>query len=134
MQFRVIPKEELPPGIDSGCSFTSVCINTAVYLPWLVSQCLKNGVVLKRRVFRHITEAANLHHSGQQADVVVNCTGLQSRNLGGIQDKNLYPGRGQIVVVRNEPGLMCATTGTDDAEDELCYIMMRAAGMALLFH
>ncbi|KAK6389350.1 D-amino acid oxidase, partial [Oleoguttula sp. CCFEE 5521] len=44
--FRVLDKSELPPGIDSGTGFTSVCINTALYLPWLASQCLKLGATL----------------------------------------------------------------------------------------
>lgn len=43
-------------------------------------------------------------------------------------DTTVYPGRGQIVVVRNEPGAMYATSGTDDGSDEAMYIMQRAAG------
>lgn len=40
-------------------------------------------------------------------------------------DSNVYPGRGQIVLVRNEPGLMTTTSGTDDAADEAVYVMGR---------
>lgn len=58
----------------------------------------------------------------------MNCTGLSSKNLGGVLDDKLYPIRGQIVVVRNDPGPMLATSGTDDGEDEVLYIMTRAAG------
>nr|BBH51408.1 D-amino acid oxidase [Rasamsonia emersonii]BBH51422.1 D-amino acid oxidase [synthetic construct] len=126
--FRELSKDELPPGIDNANRFTSVCINTAVYLPWLVGQCRKNGVVFKRAVFKHVAEAANAHHSGQKADLVVNCTGLSSRKLGGVQDNTLLPARGQIVVVRNDPGLMCSISGTDDGDDEVTYMMTRAAG------
>lgn len=43
-------------------------------------------------------------------------------------DSNVYPGRGQIVLVRNEPGLMMTTSGTDDGSDEATYIMQRAVG------
>ena len=111
-----------------GTSFTSVCINTAIYLPWLVSQCLKNGVIFKRGIVKHVAEAALLHHTGTKADVVVNCTGLSSLFLGGVEDKNLYPARGQIVLVRNDPGYMVTTSGTDDGDDEAVYIMHRAAG------
>ncbi|KAL1954375.1 hypothetical protein VTO42DRAFT_1241 [Malbranchea cinnamomea] len=126
--FRVVPRDQLAPGIDNATQWTSVCINTGIYLPWLVSQCRKNGVVFKRAVFKHIADAANAHHSGQKADVVVNCTGLSSRYLGGVEDKKLYPARGQIVIVRNEPGAMYSISGSDDGDDEVCYIMMRAAG------
>jgi D-amino-acid oxidase len=114
--------------MDSGTSFTSVCINTPVYLSWLVGQCLKNGVVIKRGIVSHIQDAAKMHHSGTGADLVVNCTGLSSLKLGGVEDKKLYPGRGQVVVVRNDAGLMADTSGTDDGPDEALYIMTRAAG------
>lgn len=43
-------------------------------------------------------------------------------------DNTVYPGRGQIAVVRNEPGAMYTTSGTDDGPDEAMYIMQRAAG------
>lgn len=126
--FKVLEKKDLPEGMDGGTSFTSVCFNTAIYLPWLVSQCLKEGVVFKRGIVKHVTEAASLHHTGNKADLVVNCTGLSSLFLGGVEDKNLYPARGQIVLVRNDPGVMASTSGTDDGDDEAVYIMHRAAG------
>jgi D-amino-acid oxidase len=58
----------------------------------------------------------------------VNCTGLSSKFLGGVCDENLLPARGQIVVVRNDPGPMIGLSGTDDGEDEALYMMTRAAG------
>lgn len=93
-----------------------------------MGQCVKNGAVFKRAVLKHIADAANLHHTGQKADVVVNCTGLSSKTLGGVRDEKMYPARGQIVVVRNDPGPMVSISGTDDGEDEAMYIMTRAAG------
>ncbi|KAJ6078790.1 hypothetical protein N7467_008543 [Penicillium canescens] len=126
--FKNIPSDQLAPGIDNAQEFTSVCINTPVYLSWLVGQCVKNGAVFKRAVFKHIADAANAHHTGQKADVVINCTGLSSKTLGGVLDEKMYPARGQIVVVRNDPGPMVSASGTDDGEDEALYIMTRAAG------
>ncbi|KAI4165469.1 MAG: hypothetical protein LQ342_000879 [Letrouitia transgressa] len=126
--FKQIPAKDLAPGFDNGHYFTSVCINTAIYLPWLTSSCLRNGVAFQRQILKHISEAATMHHSGEPADLVVNCTGLGALKLGGVEDKHMMPIRGQIVVVRNEANLMCSTSGTDDGEDEVCYIMQRAAG------
>lgn len=126
--FHVLPRDELPPGVDSATAFTSVCINTPVYLSYLVGQCLKNGVVLRRSIISHISEAADLHHSGNKADVIVNCTGLLASKLGGVMDEDVIPCRGQIVLVRNDPGVMLTISGTDDGGDEVCYIMHRAAG------
>lgn len=127
-QLRRLSKSELPPGYDRGISFVSVCINTALYLPWLASQCLKHGVILRRGIASHITDATNMHHSGRRADLVINCTGLSSLRLAGVEDKSLYPGRGQIVVVRNVSDIMYAVSGTDDGPDETTYTMNRAAG------
>lgn len=126
--FKPIPSEKLAPGIDNAQEFTSVCINTAIYLPWLVGQCTKTGAVFKRAVIKHIADAANAHHTGQKADLIINCTGLSAKTLGGVNDSKMHPARGQIVVVRNDPGPMASVSGTDDGEDEALYIMTRAAG------
>ena len=128
LQFRILPKSELPEGMDGATSFTSVCMNTAIYLSWLASQCLKHGAQIRRGVLSHISEAAQLHHSGKRADVVVNCTGLSSLKLGGVEDPALYPARGQIVLVRNDLNVMASVSGTDDGPDEATYLMHRAAG------
>jgi len=124
LQFQEIPKSELRPGVDNATRFTSFCINTAIYLPWLVSQCLKNGVVVKRAVFQHIAHAAapGVHHSGRPAELIVNCTGLSASKLGGVEDKSVIPARGQIVVVRNVAPAMYSISGTDDGPDEACYV------------
>lgn len=105
-----------------------MCINAPVYLAYLVSQCLKNGVVIKRGVLKHIAEAASLHSSGKKADLVVNCTGIMVCKLGGVEDQNVYPARGQIALVRNVAPAMFTTSGTDDGDDEVMYVMTRAAG------
>ena len=126
--------DELPEGFDGGSAFTSVCINTALYLPWLASQCLRHGVRLRRGIATHIRDAAHLHdraHAGPAA-VVVNCTGLAARTLGGVADATVYPARGQVVVVRNALDGMDSTSGTDDGSHEACYIMQRAAGGGLV--
>ncbi|RYP75637.1 hypothetical protein DL770_007370 [Monosporascus sp. CRB-9-2] len=126
--FRELPKDELPEGIASGCEFSSVCINTALYLPWLLGKCRANGVVFRRGQLKHVSEAAAMSRTGASADIVINTTGLMASRLGGVMDQSLYPIRGQIVVVRNEAPHMLTTSGTDDSDEEIFYIMMRAAG------
>ena len=121
----------MPPGYDYGIAFTSVCINTSIYLPYLVSQCLAAGVIFKRAIFSHISEAATAHSSGKPADVVINCTGLSAGKLGGVEDKEMVPARGQTVLVRNDPGKMLSTS--ELAGEEMCYVMQRAAGELSLF-
>ena len=91
---------------------------------------MKTGVVFKRAVFQHICDAATrgVHHSGSTADLVVNCTGLSAYKLGGVEDKSMFPIRGQTVLVRNEADAMYSISGNDDSGDEMTYVMTRAAG------
>ncbi|PHH64384.1 hypothetical protein CDD81_4605 [Ophiocordyceps australis] len=125
--YRELNADEVPAGYDSGCEFTSVCINVAVYLPWLLGQCLKQGVVFKRAVLSHLSEAAALSHTGHSAHVVVNATGLGSLRLGGVADAAMTPARGQTLLVRNHCPFMLCTSGHDD-QTEVLYFMERAAG------
>lgn len=128
-QFHQLPQGSLSPDINAGSTFTSVCINTAIYLPWLVSQCLNNGVIFKRATFKHIADAASSSlFQGQKINLVINCTGLGASKLGDVLDTSVVPARGQIVVVSNVADKMIATSGTDDGADEACYVMTRAAG------
>jgi D-amino-acid oxidase len=90
---------------------------------------LKNGVVFKRAVLKHIEQAASSKiHPSSKVDLIVNCTGLGAARLGGVMDSLVVPARGQIVVVRNDAGKMMDISGTDDGDDEACYVMTRAAG------
>jgi D-amino-acid oxidase len=126
--YRKLNDNELADDILAGCEFTSVCINTAVYLPWLVGQCVELGTVFRRAVLKHITEAASMSHTGSKADIVVNASGLLACRLGGVMDPAVFPIRGQIVLVRNKAPVMLTTSSTDDGEDELLYTMTRAVG------
>ncbi|CEJ90260.1 hypothetical protein VHEMI06055 [[Torrubiella] hemipterigena] len=126
--FRELNTDEVPAGYDSGCTFDSLCINVTTYLQWLLGQCLKNGVVVKRGIISHIKEAKNLSHTGLPADMVINTTGLGSLKLGGVEDKTMAPYRGQTVLVRNECTPMYVTSGTDDEPADLFYLMQRAGG------
>ncbi|KAF4967417.1 hypothetical protein FSARC_5030 [Fusarium sarcochroum] len=125
--YRDLSPSELEGPYDSSSEWTSVCINTAIYLPWLVGQLLKNNVVLKRAVLSDIGDAKGLSHTGNPASIIVNATGLGSLKLGGVRDTNMMPARGQIVLVRNEAP-MFGTSGTEDEPSDICYSMTRAAG------
>ena len=105
-----------------------MCINVGIYLPWLASRALEAGVTLRRGIVAHLGDAVTMHQSGGPALVVVNATALGARDLAGVLDRKVFPARGQTVLVRDSPRVMVATSGTDDAPDEACYIMERAAG------
>lgn len=126
-QFENLLRNNLDEDIESATRFTSVCINTAIYLPWLLSQCCEQGVTFRRGCFQHVREALEL--DDRKVDIVINCTGLGAARLGGVMDSKLTPARGQIVLVSNDAGgRMMDFSGTDDGADEACYVMSRAAG------
>ncbi|PFH61926.1 hypothetical protein XA68_15799 [Ophiocordyceps unilateralis] len=130
--YRELRPDEVVSGHESGCEFTSVCINTATYLQWLLGQCLRNGVVVRRAVLTDISEARVMSHIGGAAAaasvIVVNATGLGSLKLGGVRDTTMLPVRGQTVLVRNECHPMITTSGTEDSDVEVIYLMQRAGG------
>jgi D-amino-acid oxidase len=98
-----------------------------------MSRLLALRVVFKRAVFSHILDAANLHHSGNPAQIIINCPGLSARFLGGVMDKAMVPARGQTVLVRNVAPFQGAISGSDDKDDEVTYLMTRAvAGGTIL--
>ncbi|KAF4817610.1 D-amino-acid oxidase [Colletotrichum tropicale] len=82
--FRDNNSSELAPGYDSGFQYQGVCINTAIYLPWLLGQCLKHGVVVKRGNLRNINEAKILSHTGRTANIIRAAGG--GTILGGTYD------------------------------------------------
>ncbi|KAH6682926.1 D-amino-acid oxidase [Halenospora varia] len=131
--FKVLPESDLPPTVDAATTFKTMCINTAIYLPWLISQCLAAGIVFNRSNLTSLTEASSLHHTRKLASLIVNCTGLLAHKIHGLGpdgkgDKLVYPARGQIVLVRNEVENMVELSAPVDGGDEMTYIMTRAAG------
>ncbi|KAF3767107.1 nucleotide-binding domain-containing protein [Cryphonectria parasitica EP155] len=96
--YRRLADSELPPGMAYGHEFGSLCINTAIYLPWLVGQCRNLGVVFKRATLSHISEAAALHQDSETSAgnkttttssssssniIIINATGLGALKPGG---------------------------------------------------
>ena len=78
-----------------------------------------------------MADAASLYPASK-AQLVVNCTGLMARNLGGVEDKTVVPARGQVVVVRNNPGIMTTVSKSASVKfDEMAYMMCRPGGKYL---
>ncbi|KAE8370450.1 hypothetical protein BDV27DRAFT_140376 [Aspergillus caelatus] len=126
--FRKLDVSELAPEYDAGCQFTTVCINTSIYLPWLLGQCARNGVKFQRARLESVEEARNLSHTGTPAGFIINATGLGSRSLGGVVDTKMLPARGQTVLVQNTIPAMMMFSGTNDGPVEEIYMMQRAVG------
>ncbi|PPQ74276.1 hypothetical protein CVT26_003900 [Gymnopilus dilepis] len=91
--FQPVPKDELPAGIHTGFSFESVTIDVPVYLKYLLQQFLAKGGSVDLKQIEHIDKLLD------GPDAVVVCTGLGSRTLGGMEDLDVYPARGQTVIL-----------------------------------
>ena len=79
--------------VDKNCwSYSSVVMSTESFLTWQMEQFKGNGgqVVQKR--------LKSLQEIDGQYDIIVNCTGLGSREL--VSDDQIYPVRGQTVTVK----------------------------------
>ncbi len=93
--FRHATAEELLPGYKDGFVFEAPVIEMPLYLPWLLARFQGLGGTVVRREVRSLDEALGA------APVVVNCTGLGSRELLG--DDSLFPIRGEVLRVAPLP-------------------------------
>ncbi|XP_049754826.1 D-aspartate oxidase [Elephas maximus indicus] len=92
--FRKMTEAELKkfPQHVFGQGFTTLKCEGPAYLPWLEKRVKgSGGLILKRR----IEDLWELHPS---FDIVVNCSGLGSRELAG--DSKILPVRGQVLKVQ----------------------------------
>lgn len=93
--FKIVPKTRLPPGVEFGITFTT----WNFYCPFFLANLRKHleavGVKFERQKLTHISQA---YIPG--AKVVFNCTGIGAFSLSGVKDSNVYPTRGQVLVVK----------------------------------
>ncbi|KAF8632904.1 hypothetical protein AX17_004750 [Amanita inopinata Kibby_2008] len=142
--YKPLASDALYPKAVEGATFTGLTIDTERYLHYLQSRFLAAGGSMVRGFVQHINEvieggasnfssvrAANttLAMGGKVTsppDAVIVCTGLGSRSLGGVEDSNMYPIRGQTVVVR-APWVNFSRNVTR-YEPEITYIIPRRSG------
>ncbi|WP_211366898.1 FAD-dependent oxidoreductase [Pseudonocardia kunmingensis] len=88
--------DELPPGYRNGHHYTVPLIDMPTHLAYLARRLeLAGGDITIGRV-------DSFGDASRLAPVIINCTGLGARAL--VDDREVFPIRGQHVVVRN-PGL-----------------------------
>ncbi|ODQ82218.1 hypothetical protein BABINDRAFT_10690 [Babjeviella inositovora NRRL Y-12698] len=129
--YRVLPQSEWPEGTVYGFSFTTVVITTSTYLQFLRHRCATHGVKFHKVKLEHISEAARFC---LQPDIVVNCTGLHAATLGGVEDKAVYPIRGQVLIVANtvKSVTIVQLPEGDKYPDEPFYVMPRGDGTSII--
>lgn len=133
--FRYLPPEELIPNAKSGMAFTTITIDTPIYLRYLLSTFLNQGGRILRGSVIHISQilegGMSLFPGGSdldpKPDAVIVCVGLGARFLGGVEDKGVYPIRGQTVLVR-APWVRFGRGEKNLAENMVTYIIPRRSG------
>lgn len=134
IQFRYLNPDELTPGAKSGFTCTTVSIDTPVYLNYLLTAFLNQGGRILRGSVIHIYQVleggTSLFPGGSNSDpkpdAVIVCVGIGARFLGGVEDKSVYPVRGQTVLVR-APWVRFGKTEINSAGDST-YIIPRRSG------
>ena len=106
-------------------SFTTVSIDIPVYLPYLLSRFLARGGNLIRSSLQHISQVLEGALTPFKPDALVVCAGIGARFIGGVEDKDVYPIRGQTVLIR-APWVKFGRTV--NGKDEVTYIIPRRSG------
>lgn len=89
-------------------TFTTITIDTPIYLNHLLAAFLNEGGRILRGSVIHIYQVleggTSIFPGGSNVDpkpdALIVCVGLGARFLGGVEDKGVYPVRGQTVIVR----------------------------------
>ncbi|KZT08039.1 D-amino-acid oxidase [Laetiporus sulphureus 93-53] len=137
--FRVLPEDELIPNAKMGWSFDTYTINPPAYLNYLLSRFLARGGTIVRALLHHVSQVVEgsptvFSHgraSATPVDAVVACPGIGARTLGGIEDHNVFPIRGQTVII-HAPWIAAARGVTDLAVTKDTYIIPRPTGDVVL--
>ncbi len=98
--FRMLKEDELVLGTKQGVSFDTVTIDTSQYLPYIFNLFTSLGGRIIRANIQHVSQLIPPLIPGAPVDGVILCVGLGARFLGGVEDKDVYPIRGQTVLVR----------------------------------
>lgn len=137
-QFKILTPTELLPNTVAGISFETVTIDVPIYLNYLMSRFLAGGGSVVRGSVQHIKQViesgTRLFSGGKPLsapDAVVVCAGLGARTLGGVEDKSVYPLRGQTVLLRAPWIKFGKTISSNDGL--WTYIIPRRSGDVSLF-
>jgi len=92
---------------SGGYVITVPLMDTTIYLDYLAARFLKAGGAINANVYFETLEEVD-----RKFELVINCAGIGARDL--VQDDNLEPHRGQVVILPKIENLSCAIV-CDDA-------------------
>jgi len=124
VQYRLL-RTDLIEGAVLATSFTALSIDPPVYLLYLLSRFLAKGGNIIRSSLQHISQVLEGALTPFKPDALVVCAGIGARFLGGVEDKDVFPIRGQTVLIR-APWVKFGRTM--NGKDEVTYIIPRRSG------
>ncbi|EJD46855.1 D-amino-acid oxidase [Auricularia subglabra TFB-10046 SS5] len=128
--FRYLGGDQLVQGSQDGVAFTTVTIDIPKYLPYLLARFLgRGGQVIRARV-QHIDQVLQ-GAFGPTPEAIFICAGLGARFLGGVEDKDVFPIRGQVVLIR-APWIKFGRTLSSAVSGLWTYIIPRRSGDVIL--
>ncbi|KAF9442840.1 D-aspartate oxidase, partial [Macrolepiota fuliginosa MF-IS2] len=144
--YQEIPKQNLPPSAHSGCTFHTISIDTPIYLNWLFMRFVGLGGRTVRGHVQHLSQIVEggigifsdryaTGHGRRKVDAVIVCTGLATRFLGGVEDLNMYPLRGQTVIVRApwvRSGITASGGKDENGEEVVTYVIPRRSSDVII--
>ncbi|KAH8117265.1 FAD dependent oxidoreductase [Phellopilus nigrolimitatus] len=100
--FVIHPTSSLPPFATHSISFTSLTIATSHYLRRLLARFHALGGKIHRVHLVSIRDALSYVSgvSPNSVKAVVVCAGIGALDLHGVEDKDIYPTRGQVLLLR----------------------------------
>ncbi|TNY24248.1 FAD dependent oxidoreductase [Rhodotorula diobovata] len=132
--FRIHDATTLPDGVEHAVSFSSLTIEPARYLPYLVRVFTSLGGIMQR--VPRLNSLAEALRYAESPLAVVNCSGLGARDLAETQDKTVHPVRGQVLSVRApwiKTGWTRQVGALGGAEGgERTYVIPRASGEVII--
>ena len=93
---KVIPKEQLQPGIIKGYDVLVPLIETQIFLPYLHGLLQQRNISFERKLIHDFNELSAF-------DIIINCTALGAREL--CADMSLIPVRGQVALIETNTDL-----------------------------
>ncbi|KAI0682936.1 D-amino-acid oxidase [Cytidiella melzeri] len=136
----ILSADPLIPEAKTGISFTTFTIDTPAYCNYLLSRFLGKGGKVVRGTVQHISQIAEggpqvftspTRASNSSVDAIVVCAGLGARTLGGVEDKDVFPTRGQVVLLR-APWIKFGRTASHAASGLWTYVIPRRCGEVIV--
>ncbi|KAJ6532677.1 D-amino-acid oxidase [Mycena vulgaris] len=143
--FRRLDASDLPEGVVNGATFTTICVDVPRYLPYLMNRFLHAGGHAFRTTIPSLSSlisgkdrpvlqpfpptSTNILPSSEPA-AVINCTGLGALSLEDVLDMDVYPTRGEILIIR-APWVHHGMTYLYKNSD-ISYIIPRQSGDVIL--